>query len=130
MSALDIVDDLTARLYLACVIGPARAPYGNRTNVQVTVGDAAVVIATNSNRERALYVTVSRSDINNTATDAGVIFSQSSGQASANDFAKSFRPGDSIGFVLKPSETLSMLVSRVTGPPPNTATFSVGQETY
>jgi len=126
---LDIIDDLTARVYLACVIGPSRAPYGSRTQRLLGVKDATVELASNKTESRAVYVTVSRSDTGNTATVAEVIFTQTD-QASTNDFVQAFRPGDSRGFVLKPGDKLSMLVTGVTGPSPNLATFSIGQETY
>lgn len=129
MRALDIIDDLTTRLYVACVIGPSRAPFGSRTQKLLGPTDQTTELASNTTQDRAVFVTVSRSDIGNTATVADVIFTQAT-QAGNNDFAQSFRPGDSRSFVLKPGDKLSMLVNAVAGPPPNKATFSIGQETY
>jgi len=128
-SAFDRIDDSTVRLYLAAVIGPLRGVFGARKSFTLGAGED-VHLASNTTRDRALLVTVTRSDTNNLGTVALVRFSQQVGQTSTNDFTRSFAAGEVQRFVLKPGEDLTIGVAAVTGPPPNQANFVVGLETF
>lgn len=126
MSALDRLDDLAVRLYLAAVIGPSRAPFGIRGQASLATG-SVIEIARNSTDDRVIFVTVSRADLTN-LTVANVIFSQNSGP-SANDYSFSFTPtATERRFVLKPGDSLSMLVTAFPSAIP--AQFVFAQETF
>lgn len=126
MSALDRLDDLTVRLYLAAIIGPSRAPFGIRNQASLAAGQT-VEVARNSTNDRVIFVTVSRADIAN-AVVASVIFSQNNGP-SANDYSFAFTPVAPVQrFTLKPGESLSMLVTAFPSLVP--AQFVFAQETF
>jgi len=117
------IDDVEIRAYFAAVVGGFRQPFGKRGSTGSLGPGQSRVLAQNSTADRVLSVLVSRSDL--AGATASVIFSQSNGGASQNDFSVSFDASGSQRFVLKPSETLSVAV--ISGGP---ATFVVGQETW
>lgn len=107
MSLLDRVlggDVVTVRQYLATLIGPLRAPFGQRRSAPVAVGQT-VPIALNKTTDRVLFVTVSRAD---GAGQTQVIFSGAD-TPSTNDFVVVFANAGVFRFTLKPGEQLSML---------------------
>ena len=133
MSVLDSIleDTLMVRMYLAAVVGPSRAPFGRRSQVSLGVGETAALVS-NDTRTRAFYVTVTRVDVAANATPASVVFSPNPTGASLNDNGVAFPAGGRFAFVLKPDESLSMLVTTVGNPPPGGArlNFVVASEAY
>lgn len=116
--------DIELRMYFAAVVGAVRGPFGKRGGTgPLNIGQSRL-LAQNATKNRALSVTVTRSDLGGVLTN--VIFSQSSdGGASNNDFPVAF-PGSGLQrFVLKPGDSVMV---QVTGGGP--ATFTVGQESW
>jgi hypothetical protein len=126
MSVFDrvLTDDVEVRAYLATIIGVTRGPFGQRNQATLVVG-ASTEIARNTTRDRVLHVTVTRSNIAQNVAAATVTFSQAD-QVSTNDFERVFGAADVFRFVLKPSESLSMLLTGSAGSVP----FSFGIDTF
>lgn len=127
MSALDKIfeDEVLVRQYLAAIIGATRAPYGQRSQANLAVGDT-FEIARNTTRDRVLHVTVGRAAIVVNAAAATVTFSQGD-QVSTNDFEAPFLAGNLFRFTLRPGESLSMLLTATAAP---TINFSFGVDTF
>jgi len=122
MARESILSDTDIRAYVAAVVGAVRAPFGRRGGTGPLAAGQTKVLANNGTKERVLSVTVSRSDFG--APSANVIFTQSDGSASTNDFPVAFTAILVQRFVLRPGEILSVQV--VSGAP----VFVVGQETF
>ena len=112
-SALERLDDLTVRLYLAAIVGPSRAPFGSRGQASLGVGQS-VEITSNTTADRVLFVTVTRADVGN-VIGANVIFSQNSGGGGLNDFGVNFISTGIFRFTIKPGESLSLAVTGAVG---------------
>jgi hypothetical protein len=122
-------DAVMVRMYLAAVIGPLRAPFGRRSQVSLVVGEQTQIVS-NDTRTKALYVTVTRFDAAANATPATVIFSQNPNGGSTNDNVVAFGAPNRFSFVLKPDESLTMLVTAVGGILGNRLTFVVASEAF
>ncbi len=128
MNALATVlsDEVAVRQYLAAIIGPTRAPFGQRSQANLAVG-ASHEIARNTTRDRVLHVTVGRAALAvNAAAGATVIFSQGD-QASTNDFEAVFAAVNTFRFTLRPGESLTMLLTTAAVA---TINFSFGVDTF
>lgn len=131
MGALDkfFEDEVAVRQYLASVIGPTRAPYGQRSQKVLSEGQS-VEIARNSTRDRVLFVTVGRGLLNQQAgINATVTFSQAD-SVGTNDFSTLFGSGSVFRFTLRPGESLSMLLVGTANPVGTSIVFSFGAETF
>lgn len=101
-----VISDLRLRAYFASVIGPTRAPYGQKKFFDFTPG-TFLEIAQNSTRDRVLFVFVSRADIVGGGLTVAT-FSQSTGGAASSDFTVSFATTGRFTFILYPNESLSL----------------------
>jgi hypothetical protein len=101
-----VISDLQLRAYFAAVIGPTRAPYGQKQSFDYAAGDLKRLVQ-NTTRDRVLRVLVSRSDITGGVTTAAS-FTQNVDGTGSSDFSVSFLTTSSFPFVLFPGETLSL----------------------